>query len=81
MASATKYLKIDLGKQGAFSEAEWVETVAAATPFMSRLAATGARSMMPGATAVVFEAEKFFVISSVRSHHSNEFENFGNQKR
>ena len=63
MASTTKYLKIDLAKKNAFSEAEWVESVGSATAFKSRLAATGARSMMPGATAVVSEGEKFFVVS------------------
>jgi hypothetical protein len=81
MGPLKKYLKIDLGKRGAFSEAEWVNAMSRATPFLTRLAATGARSMMPGATAVVYEDEKFFVISSSPSHHSNEAKNFSNQKR
>jgi hypothetical protein len=81
MGPLTKYLKIDLGKRGAFSETEWVNAMSGATPFLTRLAATGARSMMPGATAVVYEGEKFFVISSSPSHHSNEATNFSNQKR
>jgi hypothetical protein len=71
----------DLGKRGAFSDAEWVNAMSGATPFLTRLAATGARSMMPDATAVVYESEKFFVISSSPSRHSNEAKNFSNQKR
>lgn len=72
MESLTKYLKIDLAKKNAFSDAEWVESVGSATAFRSRLAATGARSMMPGATAVISKGEEFFVVSKAMPELSDE---------